>query len=524
MEAYKSHAETNLGPITEYVIIKRDTTENYVRVVWAVSQQSGETNYNLHETLQRDTDAFEYMNEDEGEWEEISDDLANYVLFRAGQSYDLPYSLADESTSPYAWALDGASPEALEAHLDDGGIADEWANEYVRNTVLGAYSGDLSTEQVMDMLDDAGELHEFVEYVISYAAEHFPSFPSLTQRVLSAPVVEALEVTLDMIEGTEEDGGVIPSFDDNGGLADGNVLLTTDYTMAQRDTLIERGATIRRVAKLGYLWRDQQVTLKSSQAHKDELELSSFRWCGMQVAGEALVIVTGIADVSVPPTAMSKTVSSFRHAVSALRTVSSSVEQSIGNGYFGSLSELAARLMDQAEETPGAACFINANGFRYVTSGNLEYGIVRDGDQYVAFINHPRQWHYFSTLFASAWLAGFRPMGGVPYHYDDYTARAVMAVSKLTLASVRHTLVSEAPDAARMLVAHIAGVLKQEDDAYKARVAARAAEEEAHRKAIDDKESTWREFDPMDDGEKFLGTSTLAKIRGRNPFDPKDDE
>jgi len=510
MKAFKA-SFSGSADITEYLIIVNQLTSKVISEITNPAHVGGST-FSLIDTLHCPPEsAHEYM--DEGEWTEISDDMANYVLFRAGQPYDMPYSLQDSSSSPYAWAMDGASPEALESHLNDGGSEDEWANSYARAAVEGAYSGDLSTKQVMDILDDAGELHEFVEFVIEYAAEHIPSFPSLTQRILAAPVVEALEVTRDMLEGLEEDGGIVPSFDDNGGEPDGTVLLTTDYTMAQRDLLIERGATIRRVAKLSYLWRDACV-MKATEAYKGELEASAFQWCAMQVAGEALVVMPAhIEEVSVPPQAMSKKFSTFREALSTMRWVSESINQSSGNVYFGTLSELASALATQADETPYAACYVGANGFRYVTSGNLEYGIVRDGEQYVAFVNHPRQWHFFSTLFANTWLAGFRGVGVI--FYDDYTARAVLTVASLRF-DAGHTLLGEDEAAARQLVAHIAGVLRTAKDAYSAKVEALKREQEAEEAA--------KYTDEDDEDEKFLGTSTLAKIRAEKLFAPTDDE
>lgn len=100
---------------------------------------------------------------------------------------------------------------------------------------------------------------------------------------------------------------------------------------------------------------------------------------------------------------------------------------------------------------------------------------------------------------------------------SDYRARAVLAAASLKFDD-HHTLVGENQQMAALLVSHIASAIQTADEEYKTKIEARKREQQE----ADERAAKYADDDDAD--EKFLGASTLAKVRGKSLFDPKDDE
>lgn len=117
---------------------------------------------------------------------------------------------------------------------------------------------------------------------------------TLEEKLDSRMSMEVLDVELDMLDNLpdDEDGTMPLSFDDNGGLADGNCYLLADYTDAQRTELINRGATVRRAVKLNYVNKVvDDLDEDDNHVCRSVLEASDYNWTAMQIANEVYVVV-----------------------------------------------------------------------------------------------------------------------------------------------------------------------------------------------------------------------------------------
>jgi len=75
------------------------------------------------------------------------------------------FTMRDQSSQPYAWIMEGSSPEALK----DCGNVEQFVREYVRGTIAGWYEPHSASDTTVYKVwrSQSGEFQQIVNYIRS---------------------------------------------------------------------------------------------------------------------------------------------------------------------------------------------------------------------------------------------------------------------------------------------------------------------------------------------------------------------